>query len=630
MLAWPKQLGRAALLLTCLLLALAGERARVRADDIAPQLTAAAVESLGNRQGSVIVLDPHSGRILVLVHEDIALQNAYLPGSLFKIVTAAAALEEGLVDEHTTIDCQGQSVFYGRPLYCWYRPGHGPVNIRKALALSCNVYFYHLGQRVGAHNLLTYAARFKLGETTGINKPGEVPGSLPTWISEQDVPVLAVGQSKALAVTPIQVAGLIAAIANGGFFYQPYIPAPGSTADDTQPVLRGRVELSRALEIIREGLRESADYGTSIASSAGLEAVAGKTGTASQQQGGKTDAWFAGYFPADRPEIALVVFIRSGIGAADAAPVAAQVLKSYLRLRHATLLPPAIPARQNTVRVSILTKHHPATLRLTPSGGGVTLYTAAGGEPWGELRDGAAIRITRQGAELAISGAGAQAVLLAQLRLSPLQQHVRLKAELPGGLVRSYNGELTLRAGTGELEIINLVQEDDYLASVVQSEMGHAPLQALKAQALVSRTFLAKTLAQSTGPYDVTDFTDFTVTSDNALPAERGEQLLEVLEEAFHRLEHALQYTPERPIHVRVHASTARFTRATGKPWWVAAVALQDSIETQPIETLGQRGILHSTLVHELAHVFINGLANYRCPLWLNEALAVHLSGEGQ
>lgn len=122
----------------------------------------------------------------------------------------------------------------------------------------------------------------------------------------------------------------------------------------------------------------------------------------------------------------------------------------------------------------------------------------------------------------------------------------------------------------------------------------------------------------------------FIVTSEGGKADAQVESLLELLEGEFRRLERELQYTPEQPIHVYVHASTARFVHATGRPWWVAALTRATSIEMQPFETLRKRGIERSTLGHELAHVFINGLTHNRCPLWLNEALAVYLSGEGE
>lgn len=259
-------------------------------DNLPQRLTEAAAQSLHGRQGNVIVLEPQSGRVLVLVNEEVRIQRAYLPGSRFKIVTAAAALEEGLVDQHTTVRCQGQAPFHGTPLFCWFRTGHGEVNLRKALALSCNIYFYQIGQTVGLPHLLTYASRFKLGEPTGINRPGEAAGQLPAWLPAVEVPTLAVGQSKELRVTPIQGAVLMAAIANGGFLYQPYVPEAEARAEDCKPVLRASIERSQALGIIRAGLRESADYGTSVPSSKGLAGVAGKTGTASQGEGDKTDA----------------------------------------------------------------------------------------------------------------------------------------------------------------------------------------------------------------------------------------------------------------------------------------------------------------------------------------------------
>lgn len=478
-------------------------------DDLPQQLTDAAAESLDGRQGSAIVIDPHTGRVLVLVNEALALQRAYLPGSLFKIVTAAAALEEGLVDEHMTVHCRGQSLFHGQPLYCWYRPGHGEVNIHKALALSCNIYFYQLGQIVGLQHLLNYASRFKLGETTGINRPGEAAGRLPAWVPELEVPKLAVGQSKELTVTPIQVAVLMAAIANGGFLYQPSVLGKDIKAEDFKPVLRGSIELTRALGVIREGLRESADYGTSIASSAGLVGVAGKTGTASQGEGDKTDAWFAGYFPADTPEIALVVFVRSGIGASDAAPIAARIFKRYMALRQASPLPPVGPARQGKIRVRVLSKHHPETLRITAARGKAIVYAEAKSEQWGELEEGEVLRVARRGTQMMLRRAGRSETPASRLWIVPTTREAMLKVSLPGGAVRAYRGDLSLRAAEDELHIVNLVEEVDYLASVVHSEMGEAPLEALKAQALLSRTFLAKRHGQDPGDYDVTDLTEY-------------------------------------------------------------------------------------------------------------------------
>ncbi|MBT8366060.1 MAG: penicillin-binding protein 2 [Deltaproteobacteria bacterium] len=342
--------------------------------------------------GAAVAMDPASGRILALTSspsfdqnffvsgmsheqwdslianpfrpmENKAIQGEYPPGSTFKIITALAGLVEGVIDENTEFFCPGHYRFGNRIYRCWKRGGHGKVKIIKAIAESCDVYFYQVGTQLGVDRLAWYAKAAGLGSPTGIKLDKEARGLVPTaawkkkrtriaWQKGETLSV-AIGQGFNLA-TPLQMAGMTAAIANGGTRYKPMILDSIKTADgrliyQNEPQVIGKVPVNEyALELVRKGLWEvvNSDRGTARGSRLVDIAFSGKTGTSQVISRKKDDkrseaempahlrphAWFVAYAPSEAPKIAIAVLVEHGEhGSGAAAPIAREMIKSYLR-----------------------------------------------------------------------------------------------------------------------------------------------------------------------------------------------------------------------------------------------------------------------------------------------------------
>jgi penicillin-binding protein 2 len=279
-----------------------------------------------------------------------AIQSQYAPGSLFKIVTAIAALEEKVIrpDETMTMRCRGTFRIGNREFKCWKEGGHGRLDIVQAIAQSCDIFFYQLGLRVGADKIAQYAQMLGLGKGLGISLPSEAMGLVPdsTWkkiyFGEKwypgDTANMSIGQGY-LEVSPLQMVSLISMIANGGTIYKPLvvkkiIDGRGKIIETFQPKVIGKPRISsETLSIIRKGLREAVLSGTSqVVKFKGLS-VAGKTGTA-QNPHGEDHAWFICYAPEEAPVIALAILVEhGGHGASAAAPLARQILNGVFTLQ---------------------------------------------------------------------------------------------------------------------------------------------------------------------------------------------------------------------------------------------------------------------------------------------------------
>jgi penicillin-binding protein 2 len=360
----------------------------------------------GSPVGVAIAMDPRTGEVLALVslpaydnnlfsggisYADYAALSSdpryplvnhaiggqYPPGSTFKIISAAAVLEEGVVHRNSTVSCTGtmwlpSRIFpndprYAQPFRCWNLAGHGALNVVGALRQSCNIYFYQVvggfrEQRgLGIEGLAHYAAMFGFGEPTGIQLAGEVGGLLPSerWKRQNygeiwytgDSYNAAIGQGYILS-TPLQMLNATAAVANGGTLYRPQlvrqvIDADGRVVKALVPEPIRHVDVSpEYMALIGQGMREAVTFGTAWRARLPGVAVAGKTGTAEyfalddegnvivDERGYRpTHAWFAAYAPYEDPEIALVVFLAGGgEGSQTAAPVAADILRIYFDL----------------------------------------------------------------------------------------------------------------------------------------------------------------------------------------------------------------------------------------------------------------------------------------------------------
>jgi penicillin-binding protein 2 len=335
--------------------------------------------------GAVVVIDVRTGGVLVLANNPAfdpnvfaggitikdwnalinnpqspltnrAIQNAYPPGSVFKIVTAAAALETGLTTADEIFDDKGVYVLNGWSFYGWDTKGLGKLNVPDAIAWSSDPAFYELGRRLGPDNLASYALTFGFGKTTGIKLPGEAEGIVPTeeWkqatYGEQWYPgetlIAAIGQGYYLA-TPLQQAMLLMAVANGGIVYRPMLVdkvlAPdGAVLTKLEPEIGYTIYLRPDVwDTLRRGLEAVTSRGTAARIFKDLgRRVAGKTGSAETGRG-TTHSWFACYAPADNPEIAVAVLVEEGgDGSVAAAPVVRKVLEAYFGLPSKQVQPP--------------------------------------------------------------------------------------------------------------------------------------------------------------------------------------------------------------------------------------------------------------------------------------------------
>jgi penicillin-binding protein 2 len=388
--------------------ALPGNDLRLTLDQ---DLQMAAEASLGDRPGAVVAIDPRTGEVLAMVSHpsfdpnsfatridpkewnqltndplkplmNKAIQAQLAPGSVFKVVTATAALETGVIKPDFTLHCAGEVTIYGHLYHDWVwekHRGHGTVDLHRAITQSCDVYFYTLGKLLGIEKLDYFASRLGLGVPTGVDLPAEASGLIPSpawvqrafkrkWWAGETISV-AIGQG-AVSVTPLQLACLIGGIASGGAFHRPHlafreqlralgVDPPDKPArdfplsDETVAALK-----SGMWGVVNEG-------GTGAAARCpGIE-IAGKTGTAQVvsaelQESAKnsefnTNAWFVGYAPPDKPEIVVAALVMQGGHSSVAVPVARDVIKAYFDKK----LGSKPPANQMETQVRVLSQLGP-------------------------------------------------------------------------------------------------------------------------------------------------------------------------------------------------------------------------------------------------------------------------------
>ncbi len=289
-----------------------------------------------------------------------AISGTYPSGSIIKPVTAAAGLEEKIISTATTIFCSGVLLVphqynpsFVYHFLCWKRSGHGSINVIKAIAQSCDVFFYTVGggfenfKGLGVSKLAEYFKSFGLGNKSDIDLPGEVAGLVPTpeWKKEAkpkeswykgDTYHMAVGQGD-LLVTPLQAVNFTATIANGGTLYQPHvlkqvIDNNGKVIENVKSKeIRKNFISKNNLDIVRWGMRQTVASGTARSLNSLPVPVSGKTGTAQFGPGNlKEHAWFTAFAPFDNPQIALVVLVEGGgEGSSTAVPITKEILSWY-------------------------------------------------------------------------------------------------------------------------------------------------------------------------------------------------------------------------------------------------------------------------------------------------------------
>jgi penicillin-binding protein 2 len=325
------------------------------------------------KSGAVVAIDPSTGGILAICSEpdfdldilngttrkgewaDIALsprkplfnraiQAAYPPGSTYKLLLSIAALEEGVITPEQTIFCPGYFEFGGRRFKC-HGGAHGTINMTRAIAQSCNVYFYKLILQVGLEKWHEYGEMFGFGDREGIDLPGEKRGVLPSteyydkrfgekrWTKGYLVS-LGIGQGE-LSTTPLQLANFAATIANNGTWHQPHLVSgyrdsrsgtyvPLSYDDRKLPISQ------HTFDVVKEGMQGVVLQGTGTLARVPGVTVAGKTGTA-QNPHGQDHAWFICFAPVDQPKIAITVLVENaGFGGSVSAPIARELINYYV------------------------------------------------------------------------------------------------------------------------------------------------------------------------------------------------------------------------------------------------------------------------------------------------------------
>ena len=349
------------------------------------------VDLLGEESGSVVMMEVDTGRVLALANAptfdpelfssrlppdvwkamqedpkrpmvDKALQGVYPPASTWKMIVAAAALGSDTWTKDTSVNCPGYHKVGRRTFRCWNRRGHGKVDLKGALRGSCDVYFYRAGLAMGIDVVARYASMFGMGEPTGIGINSESGGlnSSTAWKKRRykdpkaaqwtggDTASAVIGQGYTLA-TPMQLAQMTAALANGGLVYRPQL-VDRVVAPDGQVVHRGEPQIARTVDLAPEHFQaiQAGMYGVleEVGGTARRQrlkhlAYAGKTGTAqvvrlgsSNKKSFRDHAWFVAYAPFDNPEVAVAVLVEHGEhGSSTAAPIARQMFERYFEDR---------------------------------------------------------------------------------------------------------------------------------------------------------------------------------------------------------------------------------------------------------------------------------------------------------
>ena len=338
------------------------------------ELQQEAQKLLEGKVGAIVALDPRDGAIRALVSspsfdpngfagrldqeewerivgapnrplQNRAIHNSYPPGSVFKIAMAVAALTDGLIDPEEEVYCGGSTRLYDRRWRCWQSRGHGRLNLRGALQHSCDIYFYRQGRKMGIERIARFARLLGLGRPTGVELASEREGLVPDadwsltrrglpWYPGETISV-AIGQGP-LLTSPLQIAAMTAAVANGGFRVQPHVLESG--ARPPEPIGLD----ADVIAFVRDALANVVANGTGRRAGTPVVQVAGKTGTAqvvAQATWTRSEdlapehgdhAWFTSYAPAAAPELVVVVFVEhGGRGSEAAAPLARRVYETY-------------------------------------------------------------------------------------------------------------------------------------------------------------------------------------------------------------------------------------------------------------------------------------------------------------
>jgi penicillin-binding protein 2 len=275
----------------------------------------AAVDALGPMNGTVVVTDPSTGRILTIVNQKLAFQGGYQPCSTIKVPVALAALSESIVERTTLIRVYGRTTF----------------DLTTALAKSNNQYFASLGEKLGFDRVSYYARLFGLGEKAGLEIEGEHAGSLPAVVPKSGVGMMT-SFGDGISLTPLEYVALMGAVANGGTLYYLQYPKSQQDAQGMIPRVKRRLDIDQWIPEIKPGMMGAVEYGT--ARRIGLvdpnEPIYGKTGTCTDSRSPTHLGWFGSFAESAKGKLAVVVLLTGGklVSGPTASGVAGQFYKN--------------------------------------------------------------------------------------------------------------------------------------------------------------------------------------------------------------------------------------------------------------------------------------------------------------
>jgi len=334
-----------------------------------PKAQRVAVQGLAGRTGSVVALDPRTGAVLAMYANPTydsnnpnpkacgnpscllnnSTQAAWPPGSTFKVVTATAAIDSGLYTPNSVINGKSPRTVSGVPLQNDNNQSFGDISLTEALTFSVNTVFAQVAERVGRNTMTEYMKRFGFYSKPPLDyPPGQIRASVPIDFrghpfppasGNEDIGRIGIGQG-GLLVTPLQMAMVAAAVANGGALMKPHftdkvVDQDGRTVKTIDPTVYHQVMKPSTAQALSQMMRRVVEEGTGQPAQLGGISVAGKTGTASigAPGSGLTEPWFIGFAPAEDPKVAVAVTVaqtQGGFGATVAAPIAKDVMQTLL------------------------------------------------------------------------------------------------------------------------------------------------------------------------------------------------------------------------------------------------------------------------------------------------------------
>jgi penicillin-binding protein 2 len=306
---------------------------RIEGED--PTVRRAALDALGKLNGTVVVADPQTGRILTMVNQRLALRDGFQPCSTVKVPVALAALSESVVERDTRIRIYGRTT----------------MTLTDALAKSSNQYFASLGQKLGFERVSYYAHLFGLGEKAGLDIEGEQAGLLPPAPPKNGMGMMT-SFGDGISVTPLELAALMGAVANGGTLYYLQYPRTQEEAQTILPRVKRHLDIESLIPEIKPGMAGAVEYGT--ARRIGFdpqEPIFGKTGTCTDERSPTHLGWFGSFSETSRGKIAVTVLLTGGRGVSGpaAAGVAGNVYKNLEAVDYVAETSPSSPVRPSVL-----------------------------------------------------------------------------------------------------------------------------------------------------------------------------------------------------------------------------------------------------------------------------------------